>query len=81
MPVNLSIEDAPDRVVEKLRERAQRHRRTLQGEVLAILEAAIEGESSFAPAEVLAEVRRLDLRTPSEAADLIRADRDGRRGR
>lgn len=40
MPVNLSIKNAPDDVVERLRRRAERHRRSLQGELLAIIEDA-----------------------------------------
>ncbi|MGD1035983.1 MAG: Arc family DNA-binding protein [Roseiarcus sp.] len=76
--MNLSIKNAPDHVVERLRRRAERHRRSLQGELLAIIEAAAQEEQPAMPADVLAEVRRLGLRTPSEAAALIRADRDGR---
>jgi plasmid stability protein len=78
MPVNLSIKNAPDRVVERLRERAERHHRSLQGELLAVIEAAVEEDRPTTPADILAEVRRLGVRTPSEAAALIRADRDGR---
>lgn len=78
MPVNLSIKNAPDRVVQRLRERAERHHRSLQGELLAIIEAAVQDEHPATPADILAEVRRLGLRTPSEAATLVRADRDGR---
>jgi len=78
MPVNLSIKNAPDQVVQRLRQRAQRHHRSLQGELLAIIEAAVRDDCPATPAEILAGVRRLGLRTPSEAAALIRADRDGR---
>jgi antitoxin FitA len=78
MPVNLSIKNAPDQVVLGLRERAQRHRRSLQGELLAIIEAAVEKDHRSSPADVLGEIRRLGLRTPREVAELIRADRDGR---
>ena len=78
MPVNLSIKNAPEDVVQRLRRRAERHHRSLQGELLAIIEAAAREEQPTTPADVLAEVRRLGLRTPSEAAALIRADRDGR---
>jgi antitoxin FitA len=77
MPLNLSIKNAPDQVVRRLRLRAARHHRSLQGELLAIIEAAAS-EDPLTPADVLAEVRRLGLRTPSEAAVLIRADRDRR---
>jgi plasmid stability protein len=78
MPVHLSIKNAPDLVVQRLRERAERHHRSLQGELLAIIEAAVQEDGLATPAEILAEVRRLGLHTPSESAALIRADRDGR---
>ncbi len=78
MPLNLSIKNAPDRVVQRLRERAERHHRSLQGELLAIIEAAVQEDQPTSPAEVLAEIRKLGLHTPSEAAALIRANRDGR---
>ncbi len=77
-PIDLSIENAPDDVVQRLRERAGRHHRSLQSEVLAIIEAAVGEERSATPAAILAEVRRLGLNTPSEAAALVRTDRDGR---
>jgi len=41
MPVNLSIKNAPDEIVSQLRRRAQRNHRSLQGEMLAILEDAV----------------------------------------
>ena len=78
MPINLSIKNAPDHVVQRLRERAERHHRSLQGELLAIVEAAVLDSHPATPADILAEVRRLGVRTPREAAALIRADRDGR---
>jgi plasmid stability protein len=78
MPVNLSIKNAPDQVVQRLRERAERHHRSLQGELMAIIEAAVQEDRPATPADILADVRRLGLHTPSEAATLVRADRDGR---
>lgn len=76
MPVTLSIKNAPDEVVERLRQRAARHHRSLQGELLAVIEAAVRPEPELTPAELLAEIRRLGLRTPGDAAAIIRADRD-----
>jgi antitoxin FitA len=76
MSVNLSIKNAPDDVVERLRERAQRNHRSLQGELMAIIEEAVRPSSHLTPIEFLAEVRKLGLRSPSEAADMVRADRD-----
>ncbi len=78
MPVNLSIKNAPDDVVQRLRERAERHHRSLQGELMAIIEAAVREDRPASPAEILAEVRRIGLHTPSGAAGIIRADRDAR---
>ncbi len=76
MPVNLSIKNAPDNVVQRLRERAERHHRSLQGELMAIIEAAVREERPATPAEVLKAIRSLGLQTPSEAAAIVRADRD-----
>jgi antitoxin FitA len=75
---DLSIKNAPEEVVERLRRRAERNHRSLQGELLAIIEAAVHGERPATPREILDEVRRLGLKTPREAAAIIRADR-GRR--
>ncbi len=80
MAVNLSIKNAPDDVVQRLRERAARNHRSLQGELMAIIEAAVNepGPARYlTPLEVLAEVRKLGLSSPNEAAEIIRADRDG----
>jgi plasmid stability protein len=80
MPVNLLIKNAPDEIVAGVKERARRHRRSLQGELLAILEEAVRAPRHLTPSEVLAEVRRLGLQTPDEATGMTRADRDGGRG-
>ena len=76
MPVNLSIKNTPDDVVERLQRRAARNRRSLQGELLAIVEAAVRDDETATPQAILAEVRRLGLTTPDEAAAILRADRD-----
>jgi plasmid stability protein len=76
MPANLSIKNIPDHVVQKLRERAAGHDRSLQGELLAIVEAAVEAPEPASPAEILAEIRLLSLPRGPRGADIIRADRD-----
>jgi antitoxin FitA len=78
MSVNLSIKNAPDDVVERLRRRAERNHRSLQGELMAIIEAAAIEDRSLTPAELLAEVRKLGLSSPSEATAMVRMDRDSR---
>ena len=44
MPVNLSIKNVPDAVVARLRQRAEENRRSLQGELLTIVERAADSE-------------------------------------
>jgi plasmid stability protein len=39
---NLSIKNVPEELVEKLRERAARHHRSLQGELMALLSAFVD---------------------------------------
>lgn len=78
MSVNLSIKNVPDEWAEKLRKRAGRSHRSLQGELMAILEEALSEERPLTPAEALNRVRDLKLETGSEARDMVRADRDSR---
>lgn len=76
---SVTIRDIPRSVLDQLKARAERHRRSVQGEILAILEAAAaDGMSRHRAADTLAYVRALGVRTPAEAANMIRADRDGR---
>ncbi|HLI64824.1 MAG TPA: Arc family DNA-binding protein [Caulobacteraceae bacterium] len=74
--MNLSIKNAPEEVVARLKARARRHHRSLQGELLAIIEAAARDGEANAAGGVLAAVRGLGLRTPAEAAAIVRGDRD-----
>ena len=41
MPVSLSIKNVPDEIVDKLRQRAAQNHRSLQGELLFLLEEAV----------------------------------------
>jgi hypothetical protein len=40
--VNLSVKDVPDDLAQRLRERAERNHRSLQGELMSILSQAVE---------------------------------------
>jgi antitoxin FitA len=79
--VNLSIKNAPDELVRRLKAQAASNHRSLQGELMAIVEAAVGGSRRLRPEDVLAEVRRMGLATPGESAAVAREARDGRRGR
>lgn len=78
MAVNLSVKNAPDEVMRRLKERAARHHRSPQGVLLGILEDAVSTLHELTPREVLAKVQAFDLRTPDEAAEITRTARDER---
>jgi plasmid stability protein len=78
MAVNLSIKKVPDHIAEQLRSRAVKHHRSLQGELLAILEESVASEQILTPSELLAAVRKSGLKTGEESAKLVRKDRDVR---
>jgi plasmid stability protein len=79
MPVNLSIKNVPDELAERLRRRAERSHRSLQGELMTILFAAVGQPSDRLSVEaVRRRVAELGLRTPGESAAMVRADRDAR---
>ena len=89
---NLSIKDVPEDWAERLRARAASNHRSLQGELMAILEQAVHGGAPAAPRsaerrgtrtleDIAREQRRAfpqPVRGGPLAVDLIRADRDSR---
>jgi antitoxin FitA len=75
--VNLSIKNVPDDLAERPRERARRNHRSLQGELLAILEqAGKSSERTRTIGEVVEEVERLGIRSPGTSAAIVRELRD-----
>ena len=60
----------------RLHKRAERNHRSLQGELLVIIEEAAREQRKMTPEEILAEVRRLGVSTPSNSVEIIRAMRD-----
>lgn len=92
MPVNFSIKNVPDEIAQRLRARAARNRRSLQRELMLILEqaaapchAAASGESGSEGTaermsfdEIFARARALFPKgTPSSVAS-VREMREGR---
>jgi plasmid stability protein len=74
--VNLSIKNVPDHVAQSLRERAARNRRSLQKELLVIVEAAV-GDEEFACIDgLLASARARGLASRDEATAILRSSRD-----
>lgn len=77
MAVTLSVKNVPEKVAERLRERAARNHRSLQGELMAILEDA--ALPSVTLADLARKAKALGLETPADSVEIIRAGRDGRR--
>ena len=77
MPVTLSVRKVPAALVERLRQRAANHHRSLQDELLAILDAA--APPGITINELARRAKALGLKTPADSVDIIRATRDGGR--
>jgi antitoxin FitA len=78
MSVNLSIKNVPDDLAEKLRQRARANHRSLQGELLALLQEAVAGAERLSPERLLDIVRDSGVATSRTAAQSLRAERDAR---
>jgi antitoxin FitA len=78
--VALSIENVPEEKVELLKQRAERNRRSLQGELMAIIDAAtaILPNRPMTVEEIGTYVRSFGVTTSDEAVRMIREDRDSR---
>ena len=74
--VTLSVKRVPSELARRLKLRARRNNRSLQGELLAIL---TDAGGAMTVSDLAALTRRLGFRPESESAQMIREDRDGRR--
>ncbi|MDI7269051.1 MAG: hypothetical protein QME96_13765 [Myxococcota bacterium] len=77
MAVSLSIKNVPDPVLARLRRRARRNNRSLQGELPAILDDVLLARRLTVD-DVYRRVRALGLRTDSDSASVLRQERDAR---
>jgi len=78
MAVSLSIKDVPNDLAGALRERAKQNHRSLQGELMDIIETAVRPRP-FRALAMWKQAQALGLKAPSgESARMIRRDRDRR---
>ncbi len=77
MPVNLSIKKVPGDIVEQLRNRAKRNHRSLQGEMLSILENTV-ARRPLSVEETAKRIRALSFTTEGDSVKILREDRNGR---
>ncbi|MBI4312810.1 MAG: Arc family DNA-binding protein [Chloroflexi bacterium] len=75
MPVNLSVKNVPDELAEKVKERAKRHHRSLQGEMIAIMEEAV-GPGKLSLDEAERRLRGLAFETGNDSTAWVREMRE-----
>ena len=74
---SLSIKNVPDEMLNPLRERAQNHRRSMQGELLTILEDVVRPASLILEI-IVQRVTERGIMTGDESTTMVRAERDAR---
>jgi plasmid stability protein len=77
MPVNLSVKNVPDEIVRHLKARAAGNHRSLQGEILAVLEESVKPRRLNA-GDLRERVRALGLISTDDSTAIVRELRDGR---
>ena len=75
--MTLSIKNVPEDVLLRLRSRANENHRSLQGELLAILEEAVK-PGLLSIDEAARRIEELGVRTGEESVEMIRELRDAR---
>ena len=78
MAVNLSIKNVPEHLAQKLRKRAAKNHRSLQGELISILEASVSAKKALTPMQFLSEIEKYGLSTPEESEIMVKEDRNAR---
>jgi antitoxin FitA len=78
MAVSLSIKDVPDDLARALRQRAERNHRSIQGELMHILELAVAKPRPFRAQELAKRIKELGFTSPDEGTAIVRNARDRR---
>ncbi len=76
MGVVMTIKDVPESLAAELRRRAAEHHRSLDREVVAVIEAGLDSGAPRTIEELHARVQAMGLHTPSDSVAIIREDRD-----
>lgn len=75
--MNLSIKNVPETLVERLRRRATANHRSLQGELMSVLEQTVSSDR-LSIDEARSRLLELRFQTDDQATVMIREDRDAR---
>jgi len=77
MAVSLSLKDVPDDLADALRDQAKRNHRSLQGELMHILDTAVRPRP-FRALALMREIEKLGFTSQTNSTDIIRKARDRR---
>ena len=79
MPITFTIRNVPDDLADRIRRRARQAHRSLQGELLHILEEAVHSGGVLTPSQVRERAAAYGISSnEGESARMIREDRDAR---
>ncbi len=78
---SITINNVPEELLQRLRARAQAHRRSLDAELLTILERAVSRRGRLSIEELRARIDAVGFPPRDEAAEVVRSGRDARAGR
>lgn len=78
MSVTFTVKNVPGELAQALRERAAAHHRSLQGELLEILQAAASPPKAVTVDDLWRFAQANLPEAPGESAAMIREDRDAR---
>ncbi len=76
MGVNFSIKNVPEDLAADLRLAAARNHRSVQGELMAMLEERLRGSRKLTLSEIAEKARRLGIRSEGRSVDIVRELRD-----
>jgi plasmid stability protein len=74
----LTLKNIPAKLLKELKNQAKEHHRSMQGEVMEILESTVARGSGSSIAEIAARSRREGFSSPAESAAIVRELRDAR---
>jgi antitoxin FitA len=77
MPVSISLKDVPDGLADALRDQAKQNHRSVQGELMHILETAVRPRP-FRAIALMREIEKMGFTSQANSTDIIRKARDRR---
>lgn len=74
----ITLKNVPKDLAHRIKSQAKVHHRSMQGELMSILEQAVPARPKMTVKELADWVRARGISSPSESAQMVREMRDGR---